>query len=124
LPTSESFFKEVGVTVMIWQPTWSAWKMLSSSRGLAQMSSIWGYIARICTAAAMKRHGVRGRCPRDGGREHGDARRRPGRQRRRDVADLGQGHERRHVELDARLRQGTDQWERDSPSVLVTGILT
>ena len=42
LPTSESFLSRSWVTVMMWQPIWSAWKMLSSSRGLAQISSICG----------------------------------------------------------------------------------
>ena len=40
LPTSSSFLSRSGVTVMMSQPISAAWMMLSSSRGLAQSSSI------------------------------------------------------------------------------------
>ena len=38
---------------MMWQPTSSAWKMFSSSRGLAQSSSAFGFAAQICAASRM-----------------------------------------------------------------------
>ena len=47
------------VTVMMWQPIASAWKMLSSSRGLAQISSTFGYGRSSSTAAAMSGTGSR-----------------------------------------------------------------
>jgi hypothetical protein len=40
------------VTVMMWRPMASAWKMFSSSRGLPQISSMFG-VARINSSAAV-----------------------------------------------------------------------
>ena len=39
LPTSDSFLRMSLVTVITWQPISSAWKILSNSRGLAQINS-------------------------------------------------------------------------------------
>src|SRR6185312_15436716 len=44
---------------MMWQPIWSAWKMLSNSRGLAQISSWLGYGFIISTAADISGTGSR-----------------------------------------------------------------
>ncbi len=38
---------------MMWQPTASAWNTLSSSRGLAQISSAFGFAFMICTDFCM-----------------------------------------------------------------------
>ena len=46
------------VTVMMWQPIASAWKMLSSSRGLAQMSSAFGRARMTFTRLGHDRHGI------------------------------------------------------------------
>ena len=45
---------------MMWQPMASAWKMFSSSRGLAQISSALGPVAQqLARAAAMSGTGSR-----------------------------------------------------------------
>ena len=41
------------MTVMMWQPTWSAWTTLRISRGEAQISSECGAAFMISTALAM-----------------------------------------------------------------------
>ena len=58
LPTSDSFFRMSLVTVMMWQPIASAWKMFSSSRGLAQISSAFGRGLQHLDGGGHQRHRV------------------------------------------------------------------
>ena len=46
------------MTVMMWQPISSAWKMFSSSRGLAHSSSALGRLRRMLERLAHERHRI------------------------------------------------------------------
>ena len=59
LPTSANFASTSFVAVMMWQPTASAWKTFSSSRGLAQISSAWGRACNSSTARFISGTGSR-----------------------------------------------------------------
>ena len=55
---SDSFFRMSWVTVMMWQPIASAWKMFSSSRGLAQISSACGAALQELDGGGHQRHRI------------------------------------------------------------------
>ena len=112
------------VAVMMWQPIASAWKMLSSSRGLAQISSMFGVGAQHLDGRGHQRHRIAAGVG-DAPGEHRDAGRRAAGQRRAHVAHLVERQQRRDVQLDARLASA--RWMQrhdDSPRVFVTGIFT
>jgi hypothetical protein len=59
LPAVESFLRMFGVTVITWQPISCAWKILRSSRGLAQITSIPPAALQAVTACFMSGIGSR-----------------------------------------------------------------
>ena len=70
-----SFFSRSWVTVMMWQPIASAWTTLSTSRGLAQISSTPGCGRSASSASRHDRHRVAAGVG-DAAGEHGDEARR------------------------------------------------
>ncbi len=58
LPTNSSFLRMSAVTVMMWQPMSSAWKMLRSSLGLARISSADGASRKIRERFGHQRHWI------------------------------------------------------------------
>ena len=109
------------VTVMMWQPISSAWKMLSSSRGLAQISSV---AAGPAQRAPLRHHRHRVAAG------IGNAPGKDGNEGRRVLAEGSgniptcAGHHRGDVELDAVMGKPVDERAADSRRVFVTGILT
>ena len=96
------------VTVMMWQPIASAWKMLSSSRGLAQISSGAGRGAQDLAAAAHDRHRIAPGVGDPAGEDRDVARRAVAERLRRRRATCARRHERGDVELDALGGQAPD----------------
>lgn len=96
------------VTVMMWQPTASACKTFSSSRGLAQISSIWAWGASFLYTGRHQRDGIAAGVG-DPASKHRDVARGATGQVAGHVPDLLERHQRRYVDLDARLAQRPDE---------------
>ena len=97
------------VTVMMWQPMASAWTTLSSSRGLAQISSTLRCGGDDLERRRHDRHRVAAGVG-DAAGEHRDVRGRAAGERiARPRATCAEGHERRDVDLDAVARERADQ---------------
>ena len=89
------------VTVMMWQPIASAWKMLSSSRGLAQISSAAGATLQQSRRRRPSSAPGRARCRRCGRRTPRRSSARPARALRPTSRTCAERHQRRDVQLHA-----------------------